>query len=66
MEKLIERFNTANNLVGVTSGLLAAQTICRRACIEAESDEARLLVCKIMEDVVQLMETVKSQIPEQI
>jgi hypothetical protein len=61
MEKLLENLSAANSFAGVTSGLLAAQTLCRRRIIEATTDEERVMVCNIMGDIVAMMEKYEAE-----
>lgn len=61
MEKLLENLSAANSFAGVTSGLLSAQTICRRRIMEANTNEERILVCNIMGDIVSLMEKFEAE-----
>lgn len=61
MEKLLENLSAANSFAGVTSGLLAAQTVCRRRIMEANTHEERMLVCNIMGDIVALMEKYEAE-----
>ena len=61
MEKLLENLSAANSFAGVTSGLLTAQSICRRRIMEATTNEERMLVCSIMGDIVSLMEKYEAE-----